>query len=138
MDQIFTPKFWQDQWDVVMSAPWLIIPLLLLAAYLGARWRRTVDDGELRGVRAENNALNTQLSAAHREHDVVTKQIADIRPEIDLLKVPKPLSVPPPAPDWKIHPRHVPGRIIVFIAPIHRISRLGGTGGDAAHCVAAL
>jgi hypothetical protein len=42
LDQLFTPQFWNAQWAVVMSAPWLTIPLLLLAGLVGLclqRWR---------------------------------------------------------------------------------------------------
>jgi hypothetical protein len=64
MDQIFTSQFWHDQWTVITSAPWLVIPLLLVAGFVGWKWKGANDDGEIRGraVLARNpGQINVEL-----------------------------------------------------------------------------
>jgi hypothetical protein len=79
MDQIFTPQFWHDQSAIVMSAPWLIIPLLLLAGLMGLflQWWR---DGGLR----------ERLSLANDQRAVVTRQleaqITEVRVDVANIK----------------------------------------------------
>jgi hypothetical protein len=87
MDQVFTPEFWQRQWAIVMDAPWVIIPLLLIAGLIGSRWQRSTDDGEIRGVKAENNALKEQLNLARKEQKAVTTQSIKLSSEVAELKV---------------------------------------------------
>jgi hypothetical protein len=78
MDQLFTAQFWHDQWAVVMSAPWVIIPLLVLAAYIGWRFRKTVDDGEIRGYRAQKDAAEGRLELAHDQNARVVAQVEEL------------------------------------------------------------
>jgi hypothetical protein len=49
MSDVFSPQFWKSQWDAMMVAPWLIVPLLLLVGFLGWRLRGSVNTGEIRG-----------------------------------------------------------------------------------------
>jgi hypothetical protein len=74
MDQIFTPQFWHDQSAIVMSAPWLIIPLLLLAGLMFLQWWR---DGGLR----------ERLSLANDQRAVVTRQITKLEAQITEVRV---------------------------------------------------
>lgn len=87
MEQVFTSEFWHKQLDVVMSAPSLIIPLILLSFGIGGWLMRIVDGGEIRGVKAENNALKELRNLATTEQGVVTKGIAEVRLEIEQLKM---------------------------------------------------
>jgi hypothetical protein len=75
-DQLFTPQFWNAQWAVVMSAPWLTIPLLLLAGLVGLflQWWR---DGTLR----------ERLSLANDQRAVVTRQITKLEAQIAEVRV---------------------------------------------------
>ena len=67
MDQIFTSQFWYEQWTVITSAPWLVIPLLLLAGLVGWMWKSTNDDGEIRGLRAGLKAAAQRLKLAEEK-----------------------------------------------------------------------
>jgi hypothetical protein len=64
MDAVFTSEFWKSQIDVVASAPWAVLPLLILVAVVFYWLRGRFVDGELAALRAENAFLNTQLEAA--------------------------------------------------------------------------
>jgi Tfp pilus assembly protein PilO len=86
MDQLFTGQFWHDQWTVVMTAPWIILPLLLIAWGVGWKMKGSNDDGEIRGVNAENKALKEQLTLANKKHDVVTDQLEALKPYIAKLE----------------------------------------------------
>jgi hypothetical protein len=77
MDQIFTTQFWRDQWAVVASSPWLVIPSLLIAFSIGWKWKAANDDGEMRGLRAEINAASREKNAAN-ERMVAQEKYDDI------------------------------------------------------------
>ncbi len=65
----------------------LLLAIIVIAAIVGSRLQRWVDDGEIRklkagwdgevkGLKAENNALKEQLHLAHGKQEVVTNQLA--------------------------------------------------------------
>jgi hypothetical protein len=76
LDQLFNPQFWNAQWAVVMSAPWLIIPLLLLAGLMGLflQWWR-------------DSGLRERLSLANDQRAVVTRQITKLEAQITEVRV---------------------------------------------------
>jgi len=82
MVEIFTWKFWHDQWEIVASAPWLIIPSLLIAGLVGWKWKGINDDGEMRGLRAELSATNQRLELAREKYDGVVSQLNELKNEI--------------------------------------------------------
>jgi septal ring factor EnvC (AmiA/AmiB activator) len=86
MEQLFTGQFWHDQWIVIMSAPWLIIPLLLVAFVIGTWLQRYIDGREIRGLNAENKALEKQFNLATQDQSTVTKEIAKFGSELEQLK----------------------------------------------------
>lgn len=73
-DQIFTSQFWHDQWAVVTSAPWLIIPSLLIAGFVGWKWKGANDDGEIRGLQAEVKGVQAALNAVAERSDFVREK----------------------------------------------------------------
>jgi hypothetical protein len=79
MDLIFTTQFWHDQWTVITSAPWLVIPLLLVAGLVGWKWKATNDDGEIRGLRAHRDATAEKLEVVREKYDTVVNQVNELR-----------------------------------------------------------
>jgi hypothetical protein len=82
MDQFFTGQFWHEQWAVVMSAPWLIVPLLLLSGFIGWRFRKAVDDGEIRGLREQKLAAADRLQLAHDRYGPVVAEVGALKDKI--------------------------------------------------------
>src|SRR5262245_42517518 len=61
MDPFLDPDFLKRHWDEIRDAPWwLILPLLALAAFGGWKLKDKMDDGEIRGVKAERDALRAE------------------------------------------------------------------------------
>ena len=58
-----------------------------VSAIVASRWQRSVDDGEIRGAKVENNALREQLNLARHDQKVVTKQSTKLESEIAGLRV---------------------------------------------------
>jgi hypothetical protein len=63
VDQIFTSQFWHDQWDVIAKAPYLIVPLLLIAGFVGWKWKGANDEGEIRELKARDEFNKDQLKS---------------------------------------------------------------------------
>jgi hypothetical protein len=63
MDQVFTPQFWQ--W-VIERASW-VIPSLLLGGFIGWKRKATNDDGEIRGLKAQNEFIKDKLKYVSEE-----------------------------------------------------------------------
>lgn len=85
MEKLFTVEFWQAQSAVVMAAPWVIVPLLLFVGFLGWKVKAVLDDGEMRGLKAETNAAKGQLELAQNKQQVVTDQTTKLQAQIDKL-----------------------------------------------------
>jgi hypothetical protein len=74
MDQLLTSAFWHTQLGVVMSAPWLIIPLLIAAAIISWWLRGAVEGGRVEGLREQLKARDERLQLAReKEADVGEK-----------------------------------------------------------------
>jgi hypothetical protein len=82
MDQIFTTQFWHDQWSVITSAPWLVIPLLLVAGFVGWKWKAANDDGEIRELRAKADAAAERLELAREKYQAVVGELNELRDKI--------------------------------------------------------
>jgi hypothetical protein len=93
MDPFLTPDFWKAQWDTIRAAPWMFVPLLALVAF-GVWWLRgRIDDGELRGARAERDAFKSHLDLVKDrsesnagELDALRKDQAALRRDFDGFK----------------------------------------------------
>jgi hypothetical protein len=85
VEQLFTVQFWHDQWAFIMSAPWVIVPLLAIAAVVGWKIKGALDGRELRGLRAENAAANRQLELARDEQTAITTQLETLHPRTEQL-----------------------------------------------------
>jgi hypothetical protein len=86
MEKLATPEFWQSQWTFVMNAPWLIVPLLVVVAFVVWRVRGAIDNGEVRGLRAKNELLDAQLVAAKDSQPLLSDQLAVLKAEVTELK----------------------------------------------------
>jgi hypothetical protein len=86
MPHVFTPEFWKAQWDAVIVAPWLIIPLLALVGYVGWRLRGSVDDGEIRGLKAQISARDAQLDLARDQQQDVNSKLQQVNTNLTLLR----------------------------------------------------
>jgi hypothetical protein len=82
MDQLFTTQFWHDQLAVILSAPWIIVPSLLIAGFIGWKWKGINDDGEIRGLRAQTNAAGERLELARERYEAVVKQVSELRAKL--------------------------------------------------------
>ena len=51
-----------------------LLAVIAVSAIVASRWQRSVDDGEIGGAKAENNALKEQLNLARHDQKVVTKR----------------------------------------------------------------
>jgi chromosome segregation ATPase len=108
MEKLFTPEFWQAQSAVVISAPWVVAPLLLFAAFIGWQIKGWLDDREIRGLRTgwdaeirelraakdgEISVLKERFNLAHDKQERLTEEIdqqransAKLEREVDELK----------------------------------------------------
>ena len=64
-----------------------LLAIIAISAIAASRWQRSRDDGEIRGVKVENNALKEQLNLARHDQKVVTKQSTKLGSEIAELRV---------------------------------------------------
>src|SRR5262245_55487203 len=92
-EQFLTPDFWKAQLDVVFTAPWLVIPLLVLAAIAAWKLKGNIDDGEVKALRAERDTfkLRLELVEGKSESDslelfALRRDTATIRQDMEALK----------------------------------------------------
>jgi hypothetical protein len=98
--------FWYDQWGGVMSAPWVIIPLLLIAAFIGWKMKGSNDDGEIRGLRAQKDAAESRLELAHDKYDRGLEQVQELKARLVLQdQVFEEIKSPPHGVDFREHLR---------------------------------
>jgi hypothetical protein len=74
MDKIFTDEFWQTLGALISRHPSVII-LLLVAFILGSMFTRWLDGREVRGLKAEKDAVEARLKLAQEEQKAVTPSI---------------------------------------------------------------
>jgi dsDNA-specific endonuclease/ATPase MutS2 len=79
VDQLLTPEFWKAQIEVATSAPWVVIPLLLIAGIIGWGSKGIVDDRKIKGMMAEINTRERRLQQAHNKQELVTNQVKILR-----------------------------------------------------------
>ena len=79
MDQLLAPEFWKAQIEVASSAPWVVIPLLMIAGIIGWRSKSIVDDRKIKGMMAEINTRERRLQQAHNKQELVTNQVKILR-----------------------------------------------------------
>ena len=64
----------------------LLLAVIVIVFLIAARLQRVIDNGEIRGLKAQNDAIKEQLALAESKHDVVTSEIETLEPEISQLK----------------------------------------------------
>ena len=82
MDQLFTRQFWHDQWAVVASAPWVIVPLLLIAGLVGWKAKGIIDDGQIRGLRAQLDVADQRLRLATERYEAVVQRENELKHKV--------------------------------------------------------
>jgi len=86
MDQLLTPDFWKVQLAFVASAPWLILPLLLVFAVIGWAACSRVNKGQIEGLKSQLNARDERLQLARDKEQDVTEKLAAARTEVTTLR----------------------------------------------------
>jgi len=66
---------------VVMSAPWLIVPLLALAGWIGWKIKAAFDNSEIRELKATLGAREGRLHLAKETANALEKQISELQPQ---------------------------------------------------------
>jgi hypothetical protein len=66
----------------------LLLAVIVIVCFVATRLQRAIDNGEIRGLKAQNDAIKEQLALAESKHDVVTSEIDDPRPWVGLRAVP--------------------------------------------------
>jgi hypothetical protein len=85
MPDFFSPAFWKAQLELIMSAPWVIIPLLFVAAFVAWKIRAAIDDGEIRGLKARNDASTERLKLADDKYQHEVAQLSLAREALQIL-----------------------------------------------------
>ena len=85
LEKFLNADFWSElAWAL---AHWqAVLPLLLIAFGLGWLWKKTNDSGEMRGLRARNEALEAQRDLARNQNDAEKNVLPDLRAEIASLQ----------------------------------------------------
>ncbi len=58
----------------------ILLAMIAISVFVGWRWRGSIDDDEISGLTAENNALKARLHLAHDKQGVITEQIERLKP----------------------------------------------------------
>ena len=66
MDKLTDPNFWHDNWEVVRKAPWIVIPLVVVAGIVVWVFRSSLAKSTIDGLVAQNNALRDQNEAQEK------------------------------------------------------------------------
>lgn len=74
MDRLLTPEFWATQVSLVMSASYVLVPLLLLAAII-IGW--TIK--QMRRCRTRRDAAETRLQQAQDRHQAVRENLVHLQ-----------------------------------------------------------
>ena len=80
MDRLLAPEFWETLGRVVRELPFIIIPLLLIAGFLGWKMKSAQDDGEIRALKADKEAAETRLKLAQDKQETVTMRLKELEP----------------------------------------------------------
>jgi hypothetical protein len=87
------PDFWRRQWEAFSSAPVACVVFLVVGAVAAWWFRRSVDQGEIKGLRAQIGGLKEQISAleqrlklAGEQEQVAMKATQSLREEGATLK----------------------------------------------------
>jgi hypothetical protein len=81
-----TPEFWKAQWDVIGAAPWVVVPLLLVAFAVAWRWKGSIDNGEIKALRAERDLYKSHSDLAKDESASIDRDLARLRQDIEEIK----------------------------------------------------
>ena len=90
-NKLFEPDFWVTVWKAFSAPEMLIplIPLLLIALYVGWKIKGGVENGKIKGLKAQIDAANQRLllaneqraagAAVEREVETLRKQVVDLK-----------------------------------------------------------
>jgi hypothetical protein len=82
MDQIFTSQFWHDQWAVVTGAPWVVIPLLLIAGFVGWIWKGANNKDEISALKAHIELTKERLKYLGEAKAELEQEYKELKAEL--------------------------------------------------------
>jgi hypothetical protein len=83
---LLTPDFWSDYMTAALNAWAIVIPLLILAFWIGFKFKKINADKQIRGLRAHTEDIELRLQLARDQNIGEAKAIADVRAEVDKLR----------------------------------------------------
>jgi hypothetical protein len=90
--QLLDPNFWLTGWKTFWSAPEIAIPLLLIALTVGWKVKGALDEGEIKGVKAQRDTANERLHFANEQRlaapgEAIETEVEKLRTQVtDLAK----------------------------------------------------
>ena len=86
MDMFFNPDTWKQQWTALVSAPYIIAPLIVVAVWLGWWLRGIKSEGKLGGLNERILGFEDQLkfaadkaATANQAKDEVVRQFNELK-----------------------------------------------------------
>src|SRR5262249_36740947 len=64
MGVLFSPEFWPDPLAIALKASAIVIPLLVLAFWVGWKLKGSINDKEIRALRMQKKLADEQVNAA--------------------------------------------------------------------------
>ena len=86
MDKLTDPNFWHDNWEVVRNAPWIVIPLLLVAGLVGWFFRSSQAKSSIEGLREQVKAKDEQIKIQEARRCLAEESERKIAAEIPKLE----------------------------------------------------
>ena len=83
---LLTPDFWSDYIAAALNAWAILIPLLILAFWVGFKFKKMNADKQINGLRAHTENIEFRLQLARDQNTGEAKAISDIRAEVDKLR----------------------------------------------------
>jgi len=79
MGVLFSPEFWPDPLAIALKASAIVIPLLVLAFWVGWKLKGSINDREIRALRMQKKLADEQVNAAGQAAARQAQPIANIQ-----------------------------------------------------------
>jgi|SRR5271165_5506325 len=83
---LFTPDEWKRQWEVLMSAPYIIVPIAIASGLVGWWLQGIKSDAEIAGYKGTISVYEARLKLAAEQTEVADKAKAEAESNQRLLK----------------------------------------------------